>query len=459
MKSKKYIFIMMFVMFITFANVYAQGEATLKNIKVNGKECTCTGYECSISLVADNATITYDLTDSSSKVDRLSGFNIDLLSELTTVKINVTNPSSDAKVEYSINITKEQAQNNMNLKSLKVNGAAMKVADDVMSYNYECEYDTAKITLEVVTADENMKVIKEEEYLFEEDAKSLLANFYVQAPNGEELEYAVVATRRDKPDVTLKSITLDYGTLDFDEKVLEYEITVPYNINELNVEAEPNNEKATVEIENDDLIVGENEIIITVTNEKNKTEYKIKVIREENIDKSVANLKELTVDEYKKLDFSENVLEYKLYFSEIPSKLNIHAVSKDSDSTISILQNENLKDGSKVIVKNELNESKIAREYILVIKKEEGFSSNKTIILISIIGLIITMAVLLFLEIHSKKEEKKLYLKKVFDLRKKVEKLKKEGKVIPHKKKKTKKKDEKEKTKEKKKEEEDLEII
>ena len=438
-------------MLLSFTNVKAEGEATLKNIKVNGNECNCVGTECSISLESDSATITYDLVDSNAKVDRLSGFKVDLLSEITTIKITVTNTVNDETSEniYNINITKLAKKNNLALKSLKVNGSAMKVSEEIISYNYDCDYDTKKIVLEIVPADANAKVIKENEYVFEDDAKSLSANFYIEI-NDERLEYGVIATRKEKPDTTLKSIELDYGKIDFDEKTLEYELTVPYSVNELNVEAEANNEKAKVDIKNDSLVVGENEIVITVTSEKSKTEYKIKVIREENIDKSVANLKEITIDEYKKFDFDENVLEYTLSFNEIPKKLTIHAKSKDENSTISILQNEDLKDGSKVVVKNELNESKIAREYILTVKKQEGYKSNKKLVLISIIILIITMAILLFLEIRSRKKEKEQYLKKIFGLRKKVEKLKKEGKIIPRVKRKNKKGS---------KEEEELEII
>lgn len=452
MKNKIYLIIIIFIMMISF-NVNAEGEATLKNVKVNGKECSCTGYNCSITLEASNATITYDLVDSKAKVDRLSGFNIDLLSELTTVKINVTNTLNDEKVEseYSINITKQEKKNNLALKSLKVNGSEMKVSEDIISYNFECEYDTKTIVLDIVPADANAKVVGEKEFTFQDDAKTLSANFYIEV-NGERLEYGVIATRREKPDTTLKSLKLDYGEIEFNEKVTLYELTVPYNINELKVEAEANNPKAKVDIKNDDLVVGENEIIITVTTEKNKTEYKINVTREENIDKSVANLSSLTVDEYKKLDFDENVLEYTLNFNEIPNKLTIHAISKNKDSKISVLQNESLKDGSKIIIKNELNESKITREYVLLVKKIEGYTSNKKAILISIILLVITIGVLLFLEIHSKKKEKKLYLRKMFDLRKKVEKLKKDGKFIPTRRKKKNKKKEEEK-------EEDLEII
>ena len=452
MKNKLCLFIMLLLFIIP---VYAEGEATIKNVKVNGKECSCNGYDCSIEIDGDSATITYELTDTNAKVDRLSGFKIDLLSQLTTVKIHVENTVNEEKVEntYNINISKPEKKANFKLKSLRVNGTSLKIFENSLSYNFECEYDTKIINIEVVTDDPEAKVIKEDSYEIAEDLKSMAIEFIVQAANGEKETYCVVVTKREKPNTTLKSLKLDYGEIEFDEKKTNYSLTVPYNINQIKVEAEPKNKDANVEIKNDDLVVGENEIIITVTDGKSKEEYKITVTREENIDKSVANLSSITIDEYPKFDFEENVLDYSLSFNEIPEKLTIKTKSKNPDSDTVILQNENLKDGSKIIIKNILKENNVTREYILTIKKIETIVSNKKIILVAIIGLVVTMGVLLFLDIHSKKNEKRRYLKKVIDLRHKIEKLKKEGKEV-HQRKRVKKK-----KKEKDKEQEELEII
>ena len=453
MKNKIYIFIMLLFFIVP---VYAEGEATIKNLKINGVECSCNGYECSIEIDAPSATITYELTDPKAKVDRLSGFKIDLLSKLTTVKVHVENTINDEKVEntYNINISKPEKKANFKLKSLKVNGTSLKIFENSLSYNFECEYDTKIINIEVVTDDPEAKVIKEDQYEIEEGSKSMAIDFFVQASNGEKETYCVVVTKREKPDTTLKNIKLDYGEIDFNEKKTSYELTVPYNINQIKVEAVPKNKDAKVEIKNNDLVVGENEITITVIDGKNKAEYKILVTREENIDKSVANLSSITIDEYPKFSFEENVLDYTLNFSDIPEKLTIKTKSKNPDSDTVILENENLKDGSKIIIKNILKENKITREYILTIKKVETVVSNKKIILVCIIALIITMAVLLFLDIRSRKNEKRRYLKKVMDLRHKIEKLKKDGKIVPIKRKNKVKKKEKNKDKE-----EDLEII
>lgn len=426
MKYKIYILITL--LFLTLS-VKAEGEATIENIKVNGSACTCTGYECTVSTTASSATITYDLSDQEATVDRLSGFKIDLLSEVTTVKIVVSNTQREEKIEntYEINITKEEKQNDFSLKSLSVNGEKIEVLKEVVVYSYTSLYDAEKIVIEATCNDKNAKIIKEKEYPFDLKESSLAADFKVQIDDQVE-DYRVVVTRGVKPNTTLKSLKVEPGEINFNEKVYKYVFTVDYSINEIKVEAIPNNKDAKVEITNEPLVVGENEIKITVSSDKNKSEYILLVTREENVDKSVANLKKIEVREYPKLDFKENVLDYVLLFSEIPTKLNIQAVSKEPLSNIEILNNEDLKNGSKVIVRNTLKESNISREYTLEIKEEKKLHDNKKIILISIIALVITMIILFILDIYSKKQEKRKYLKKIFDLRHKIEKKRKEEK-------------------------------
>ena len=425
MKYRVFMFIMILLMAFT---VNAEAEATISNIKVNGTNCTCNGYDCSVSLTASTGTITYDLVDKDAKVDRLSGFKVDLLSEVTTLRLTVTNDKTDEKIEnvYNITITKQAPENDLSLKSLKVNGSDIKVAKDIISYSYICPYDTKVITLDVVPNDSRNKVVKQDKYDFDLEDSSTSVDFTIKPTDGESITYRVVVTRDAKPDTTLKSLTINGKEIKLDEKEFNYELTVDYSINEPDIKAVPSNKDAKVNVVSDNFIVGENEVKITVTSEKTKSEYIIKVTREDNIDKSVANLKELTVSEYKKLDFEENVLDYTLKFSSIPEKLTIKATPKDENGIVEIVGNENLTDGSKVIVKVKLEN--IVREYTLQIKEASSMSDNKTVILFSIIGLSIVIIVMIILEILSRKKEKKEYLKKIFDLRKKMERKRKEEK-------------------------------
>ena len=421
--------VFMFIMVLLFAfTVNAEGEATISNIKVNGTICTCSGYDCVVDVSASSGTITYDLVDKDAKVDRLSGFKVDLLSEVTTLKLTVTNSTGEDKIEnvYNLTINKLKKENDLSLKSLKVNGQDIKVAKDVVAYSFISEYDTKTITIEAVPNDGTARVSKSDKYDFPVEDSSISVDFRVIPTSGDPLDYRVVVTRGVKPDTTLKSLKINDKEITLNDKEFNYEVVVPYSVNEPDIEAVPANKDAKVKVNSKTFVVGENEVKITVTSEKAKSEYVIKVTREDNIDKSVANLKELKVDEYKKLDFEENVLDYTLKFNEVPEKLTIKATPKDENGVVEIVGNENLTDGSKVIVKVTLDN--IVREYTLVVKESSSISDNKCVILGCIIALVITIIILIILDVHSKNKEKKEYLKKIIELRHKVERKRKEEK-------------------------------
>ena len=431
MKYKIYMLIM--IVFLAFS-VKASGEATITNIKVNGVDCNCSGYDCKVEVDATTATISYELVDSKATVDRLSGFRIDLLSKVTTVKITVTNSENEEKIEntYNIDITKHEKNDDFSLKNLTVNGDKINLFDDVIVYSYVSEFDAEKIVIEATPNDSKAKIIKEKEYDFPLKDSSLAIDFTVSAESGKTATYRVVVSRGVKPDTTLKSLTVEPGNIKFDDKTFEYRFNVEYGVNEIIVDAVANNKDAEVDIVNEPLVVGENKITITVSSDKSKSEYVLYVTREENVDKSVANLKSLKILEYPKLDFEENVLDYVLYFKNIPEKLNITAKAKDENAKVTILDNEDLKEDSMITIKVTLEEEEntISREYTLKLTTNANMEEedNKTVILICIIALVIAIIVLIIMEIHSKKKERRNYLKKIFELRHKHERKKKEEK-------------------------------
>ena len=58
----KKIILFILILFLGIS-VNAESEATIKNIKVNGKDCYCTSYDCVIEVDTRTAKITYDLAD------------------------------------------------------------------------------------------------------------------------------------------------------------------------------------------------------------------------------------------------------------------------------------------------------------------------------------------------------------------------------------------------------------
>lgn len=421
MKGKLIFFIS--ILFFSF-NVLAEGEATIKNIKVNGIECNCIGYECSVEVDSKTAKVTYELSDINATVDRLSGFTVDLISQTSLVKIVVTNSLGDEKIEntYNINIDLHEKSADYSLKSLKVNNNVITLQEDVYVYSYDAEYSDEEIVVEAETTDDNAKITSELTFSFELEKSSISCDFEVKAENGDTKVYRIVVKRGPRPDTFLKSLKLDNGNINFEKNVFEYNLTVEYSINDLIIEAIPDDDKATVKIEKEDLVVGENVIKITVTNDKATSEYILNVTREKNMDKSLANLESLKVLEYPKLNFEGNVLDYVLKFDEIPEKLTIDAKPISSDGRVEIFYNEKLTENSKVLVKVTLMETGITREYSLQLVKNDNVSSNKTFVLISIISLILIIIVLVIFEIKERKQKRKNMLTRILELKKRKDK-------------------------------------
>ncbi len=110
----------------------------------------------------------------------------------------------------------------------------------------------------------------------------------VTAENGSTKTYTLNVIRLDKNGLsfaqsnnnTLKSLTIDGYELDFVSNVNEYSLSVNNEISKLNVTAIANDTKSKVEISNTDLVVGMNEITITVEAEDGSiNKYVLKVKR------------------------------------------------------------------------------------------------------------------------------------------------------------------------------------
>ena len=404
--------------------VNAEGEATINNIKVNGRDATCTGYDCTIEVDSDKATITYSLIDLAATVDRSSGFTIDLTSPSNLIKIVVKNDSGSEVIEntYNVTINKHVKSSDYTLSSLKVNEEEIKLMEDVYVYNYTSKYDDEKIVIDAKTKDSNAKIVTDLEFEFPLDRSSLAVDFDVKAENDDTKTYRIVVNRGVKPNTYLKSLKIDKIDLSFDKEKLNYQESVEYSVNELMVEATAENKDAKVDISKPETLeVGENIIKITVSVEKAESVYEIKVIREPNLDKSLANLKSLEIEEYAKLNFQANVLSYTLNFREIPNKLTIKATPLDSNGKVEIINNEDLINNDKVIVRVTLNldEAIIVRDYTLNIVERKNITNSKLSIIISIIIEIIAIIILLILDINDKKKKRKDKLNKIKNLIKK----------------------------------------
>ena len=199
-------------------------------------------------------------------------------------------------------------------------------------------------------------------------------------------------TNKKSSNNYLSSITLSNGNIDFNKEILEYNVSVLYDIDNIEVNAVPEDNKSKVEIsDNNNLEVGSNKITILVTSEDNSTrEYIINVERKDKDIKlsNNTNISKLIIDNYN-IDFNKDKLDYILKI-KYEDKLNINVLLEDNTSTYKIQGNNNLKNNSiiSIIVTSEDNTTKT---YTINIKNNDKLIK---IIFITIIIILIIINIL-----------------------------------------------------------------
>lgn len=201
---------------------------------------------------------------------------------------------------------------------------------------------------------------------------------------------------------------IKFGT--FSIKKTEYSFKVLYDVENLSIDA-TSEDGISIEITgNENLVVGENNIVIKLTTSDNKTnEYKLKVTRlkkGEKIDNK-HYLKSLVIGGYN-INFNKSTFDYKLTISSDINKLEITPISEESDIKPIVLNNENLKDGS-VIKINLTGDDDITTTYSIIITKEK---SNLILYIgLGVLGLLIIILIVLIIIKSNRKKKNNLNTK------------------------------------------------
>lgn len=151
----------------------------------------------------------------------------------------------------------------------------------------------------------------------------------------------------------LKSLTIEGQEIfpEFNKETTSYTMQITNDITELDVKAEAEDEKATVEVKgNKDLKEGENTVTVSVNAEDNTIKiYEIKVTKAEKI---ALGLKSLEIEGTNIASiFKPELYEYEIdVYDELDiEKLEIEAIANDETATVEVLGNENLVEGENII--------------------------------------------------------------------------------------------------------------
>lgn len=203
----------------------------------------------------------------------------------------------------------------------------------------------------------------------------------VTAENGNKKTYIINIKRKTKAEEDaengenrLKSLSIkpeEYDFTGFDSEKLEYTAEVPNEIEEIEVLATAIDSKA--QITGTGMIAleeGENELKIEViaVNGDKKT-YTLTVTREEHEVKEVLGLTSLSIKGLKlSPSFKKETNEYTVTLEEDLAELEITAKSNETEATVEIVGNKDLKQGENVItilVKNEEKEETATYQIIV----------------------------------------------------------------------------------------------
>jgi len=212
-------------------------------------------------------------------------------------------------------------------------------------------------------------------------------------------------------DNTLSSLIINQGKVapNFDKNVLTYDVSIPSDIDKLDLNYLTSDKNAKVKVSNNgNFKVGvATPVTITVTAENGSVrEYRLNVTKLEG--ETSPKLKSLKVKEGK-FDFDPNTYEYTIKVKKDVTKLTIDAIPLDENDEVTIIGNKDLSDGTNQVLIRVTNDKGISTYYTLKVKKSSVITlfgiSLTTILFIILIFLIIILFLLLLLLLKRKKEE------------------------------------------------------
>ena len=236
----------------------------------------------------------------------------------------------------------------------------------------------------------------------------------VTAENGNKNTYIINVNRKDPSgkqenksnDSYLNSLVVNGATIspNFDKDVSSYTVTVPYDVEKLDISYVTSNNKAKVEIiGNDELQVGTNNVQVKVTAEDGSVRiYMINATRAAFSAKN--NLKILSDNGFTlNPSFDKDRLEYNLKVKSNTDSLDLTAIAENENAKVEITGNGNFKTGNNVVLIKVTDENGFTKYYQINVDKPEaavmGMSIGQFLMFLllglGLLGVLILLIVLL----------------------------------------------------------------
>lgn len=400
-------------------------DATLKSLSASGYNLSPsfskdnTSYTVKVPKTATTVKLEGTANDSKAKVSGLG--NITLTGDTTTATIKITAEDGTTKT-YTVKIEKEKEatttkSSDATLKKLDIGGFTLNPTfkSNINTYSIKVKNNITGLDVTAIPNNDKAKVTISGNKNWKEGTNTVTIK--VTAENGSVNNYIINVERESSnsnknnqttksSDNYLKSLTITSSheiKPSFNKNVTSYNITVPYEVDKLNLNAIPNDSKSKVEITgNENFKVGKvNTVEIKVTAEDGSVRlYSLNVTRSTTSSKT--DLKDIIIDNADlSPKFDPNNQEYTTKVDGKTDKLDIKADPADSSSKVEVIGNENLKEGHNTVLIKVTDKDGFIKYYSIDVEKAKkeskilGLSPVQFGIITGIISLLLLWILLL----------------------------------------------------------------
>lgn len=429
----------------TYTITVTRQSASQKSSDNSLKDLSVPGYTLSPAFSKDNLDYTLKVPNDATKIDvkaitndekssvKIIG-NTDLKVGNNVVTVEVT-AEDGSKKTYKITVTREEEKKNEPVLDSDATLSKLNVGDYTLSpafnknkfsYSITVPSNVDNLTVQAIASSSKAKVTISGNSNLKPGMNYITIT--VTAENGNKNTYTVNVTKKKASSSSssstkeeqkksnanyLESLVIGNGEISpkFDKNMSNYEVTVPYESNKLDLTYKAS-DKAKVEvIGNKDLKVGETTAVtIKVIAEDGSIRiYTLNVKRSPL--KSNNDLSDIKIDG-KKLDdnFDPDNLNYKLTVDGNTDSLDVEAITKNPNAKVEITGNKDLKEGNNVVMVRVTDENGFTKSYQIDVEKKSkkilGLTLGQFFALLSLLLLLLAIIIMLIILIKRKNKQK-----------------------------------------------------
>ena len=351
-------------------------------------------YELSPLFISDETEYTLEVENEVSYVN-VVGTKNNSLAQVTgngrynlkvgtnVVSISVTSESGSIKT-YTITITRKP-NSNPYLAAIQTSQGILIPSFDKEEYDYSINVDANvnEINIKGIPEVSTTRVTGNNTYTLTTGENEVILTTLAE-DNVSSKTYTIKVNKAKSSNNYIRNLILKEGSLSptFDRNVDEYSAAVPYSKDKAHFIVELEDSRSTYEIINDDLVVGENEVIVRVTSENNEEkDYTINITRLDEETSRNTRLLNLKTD-VGTLDpvFDAETLYYEVEVDYDIKNITVTAETEVDYSNVSGTGTYSLNVGNNLITVKVTSVEGNTRDYqIMVIRKPNTEARLKTL--------------------------------------------------------------------------------